>query len=250
MKTSLLYKKLEEVLPRELSCPWDNDGLSVLPEPGHESIRVLVSLDVRDEVIEYAEKNGFDTILTHHPLIFQGLKELSGKTVVSGKASRLIRSGIAAMSFHTRFDAADGGVSDVLCRTLGLEPCMKFGEGDCGRICDAEEMTFDGFAKKAKEIFGSAHFFCEKGGDTVRRVAVCGGSAGDLVADAAALGADTLICGEMRYHSAIDAADAGLSVVCVGHYESEAKALTRLRDLAVSCGVEYTEIYEVRQYAV
>ena len=250
MKTSQLYKNLEELLSPQLSCTWDNDGLSVLPEPGHESRRVLVSLDVREEVIEYAEKNGFDTVITHHPLIFSGLKELSGRTVVSGKAARLIRAGIAAMSFHTRFDAADGGVSDVLCRTLGLEPCMKFGEGDCGRICDAGEMTLDGFVKKAKEIFGTAHFFCEKGGDTVRRIAVCGGSAGDLVADAISLGADTMICGEMRYHSAIDAADSGLSVVCVGHYESEAPALMRLSELVREAGAEEIVIYEVKQYAV
>ena len=98
--------------------------------------------------------------------------------------------------------------------------------------------------------FGTAHFFCEKGGDTVRRIAVCGGSAGDLVADAISLGADTMICGEMRYHSAIDAADSGLSVVCVGHYESEAPALMRLSELVREAGAEEIVIYEVKQYAV
>lgn len=250
MKTLQLYKNLEGFLPRELSCPWDNDGLSVLPEPVHESRRVLVSLDVRREVVRYAENNGFDTILTHHPLIFTGLKELSGGTVVSSKAALLIRAGIAAISFHTRFDAADGGVTDTLCRTLGLSPAMKFGECGVGRICDTETAPLDGFAEKAKKKFGGAHFFCEKGAENVRRVAVCGGSAGDLVAEALGLGADLLICGEMRYHSTIDAADSGLSVICVGHYESEAPALTRLGELARLSGAEYTEIYGVKQYAV
>ena len=113
MITTELYAKIEGFIPRELSCGWDNDGLSVLPDPEHESGKVLVALDVREEVVEYAKKNGFDTVLTHHPLIFSGLKELSGRTVVSSKAAKLIRAGIAAMSFHTRFDALDGGVSDI-----------------------------------------------------------------------------------------------------------------------------------------
>ena len=59
-----------------------------------------------------------------------------------------------------------------------------------------------------------------------------------------------MICGEMRYHSAIDAADSGLSVVCVGHYESEAPALMRLSELVREAGAEEIVIYEVKQYAV
>ena len=231
MKTTDLYANLEKLIPAELCCPWDNDGLSVLPRPDHESRRVLVSLDVREEVINYAKENGFDTLVTHHPLIFSGLKELAGGTVVSGKAAELIRADLAAMSFHTRFDALDGGVTDVLCETLGLVPAGKFGEGGVGRICETEETTLSDFASKAKALFGDAHFFCEKGGETVKKIAVCGGSAGDLVPAALAAGCDLLFCGEMRYHSAIDAADAGLSVVCVGHYESEAPALMRLSEL-------------------
>ena len=56
MKTTELYKKLNVIIPPELSCAWDNDGLSVLPRPDHESKRILVSLDVRDEVIDHAVK--------------------------------------------------------------------------------------------------------------------------------------------------------------------------------------------------
>ena len=250
MKTKKLYEELEKMIPPQLSCSWDNDGLSVLPEPEHQTVRALISLDVRGEVIEYAKSHGYDTVITHHPLIFSGLKELSGKTVVSDKAAQLIRAGIAAMSFHTRFDANDGGVSDIFCRTLGLTPFLKFGEGDCGRICEADPTDLDAFAKKTAGIFGTSHFFCEKGGDAVRRIAVCGGSAADLVPDALALGCDLMVCVEMRYHSAIDAADRGMSVICVGHYESEAPALAQLQKLVSDAGIKDTYIYGVKQYAV
>ena len=246
MKTVQLYKNLEAALPQSLCCEWDNDGLSVLPHKYHESDRILIALDARGEVIDYAEKNGFSTMITHHPLLFSKLSELTGRTVPGEKAVRLIRANIAAMSFHTRFDAAEGGVSDVLCKTLGMTPYKSFGEGGC----ELEPVAFGELAAKAKRIFGPAHFFCEKATDTVRRAAVCGGSAGDLCGEAIAEGADVIICGEMRYHSATDAADAGLNVICVGHYESEAPALRRLEEFVKEAGGGYTEIYEVSRYAV
>ena len=250
MKTLQLYEALCSIIPGELSCAWDNDGLSVLPYKEHESNKLLVALDVRDEVIDYAEKHGFDTIITHHPLIFSKLGELNGSTVPSEKALRLIRAGIAAASFHTRFDALDGGVSDILCGTLGLTPCAKFGEGGCARLCKTGGVSFDELAKKVKSVFGGAHFFAEKAPDSVSVAAVCGGSAGDFCGEALSLGADVFICGEMRYHSAIDAADAGLGVICVGHYESEAPALTKLCEIVKETSGAEVEIYGVKQYVV
>lgn len=250
MKTSTLYKKLNEIIPQNLSCEWDNDGLSVLPCKEHESKRILVALDLRNEVIEYAEKNGFDTVVTHHPLIFSPLKELSGITVVSGKAVRLIRSNVAAIGFHTRFDSLDGGVSDMLCKKLGFIPTMKFGEGLCARLCGIGEIPFDTFAQNIKKLFGPAHFSAEKATENVHVAAVCGGAAEDFIPEAKALGADVFICGEVKYHNAIDAADDGMNVICVGHYESEEPALERLRDIVLTASGEYTEIYGVKQYAV
>ena len=250
MKTPQLYKKLDIIIPSSLSCEWDNDGLSVLPSPEHESKRILVSLDVRDEVLDYAIKNGFDTIVTHHPLIFSPLKELNGSSVVSEKATRLIRANIAAMSFHTRFDALPGGVSDVLCDTLGFKAAGAFGEGDCGRICDIGEQSFDTLAATVKKIFGPAHFFAEKAAEKVRCAAVCGGAAEDLIPEAKEKGADVFICGEVRYHHAIDAADNGMNIICVGHYESEYPALRRLCETVSEQSGEYVEIYGVKQYAV
>ena len=251
MKTYELYEKLNELIPESLSCEWDNDGLSVLPDVDHESKRILISLDVREEVIDYAIENEFDTIITHHPLIFSKLGELNGSSVPSKKALRLVREDIAAMSFHTRFDAIEGGVSDVLCRFLGgLEPYAAFGEGNCGRLCNMEVEDFDSFAERLKNKFGSAHFFCEKATDTVERVAVCSGAGADFTPDALALGADTIVCGEMGYYAAIDAADEGLNVICVGHYESEVASLARLCELVTGVCDEYVEIYGVTQHVV
>ncbi len=250
MKTRQLYEKLNEIIPQHLSCEWDNDGLSVLPYKDHESKRILIALDVRNEVIEYAEKNGFDTVVTHHPLIFLPLKELSGESVVSEKALRLARAGIAAMSFHTRFDALDGGVSDMLCKKLGFTPSAKFGEGGCAGLCDIGEIPFDKLASDIKDLFGPAHFFVEKATEKVHVAAVCGGAAEDFIPEAKEKGADVFICGEVKYHNATDAADDGMNLICVGHYESEEPVLKRLCEIVSAASGEYTEIYGVKQYAV
>lgn len=249
MKTLQLYNKLNGVIPASLCCEWDNDGLSVNPSPEHESKRILVSLDVRSEVISYAERNGFDTVVTHHPLIFDPLKELCGKTVVSEKALRLIRADIAAMSFHTRFDALPGGVSDALCDALGLKPFMSFGEQNCARLCKVE-LGFDELAAKAAELFGRSHFFAEKATENASVAAVCGGSAGDFIPEAKQLGADVFICGETGYHTAIDAADDGMNIICVGHYESEFPALSRLGQIVAEQSGAYVELYGVSLYAL
>ena len=68
-----LYNYLDEVIPRSLSCSWDNDGLMLCPNPFEQVNKVLLALDATEEVAEYAVKNGFDVIVTHHPMIFSPL---------------------------------------------------------------------------------------------------------------------------------------------------------------------------------
>lgn len=247
MKTSELYDKLCGYIPQDLCCDWDNDGLSVLPHPDHESKKILFALDLRDAVIKYAKENGFDTVITHHPLIFSPLKELNGASVTSRKALHLIAANVAAMSFHTRFDALDGGTNDVLCKKLDLEPTGRFGEKDIGRLCVIPPSDFEEFASFVKKELQSSHFYTEISplqSGKISKIAVCTGAAGDMVEDARKAGADALLCGEMKYHEMIDASDLGLSVICAGHYETEFPALQKLKELVESAGEFYTEIYD------
>ena len=71
-----LYGYLNEAIPSELSCDWDNDGRMCIPSPDKQVKKVLVSLDANDDVIDYAAENGFDCIITHHPMIFHPLKNV------------------------------------------------------------------------------------------------------------------------------------------------------------------------------
>ena len=149
-----LYNYLSEKIPSELSCEWDNDGLMCCPEPDREVRRVLVCLDVSDEAVNTAIEGGFDVILSHHPMIFKGIKSVVGETGPVGRVIRLIKSGISVMSFHTRFDAVDGGVNDTLASIFELTDVEKIEcEGiELGRVGSLkQEMVLSDFAALVKE---------------------------------------------------------------------------------------------------
>jgi dinuclear metal center YbgI/SA1388 family protein len=246
MKTSELYDKISAAIPKQLCCSWDNDGLSVLPSPCHESKRVLFALDPTLSCIEYAKDNGFDTVITHHPLLFRPLGELNGSGAVSRRALKLISYGIAHMSFHTRFDAVDGGTNSVLCELFGIKDAVRFGPageevGICGRI---RETSFDRFAAKVRKTLGPDHLSASKAKEKIGTIAVCTGSGSGMTAPAIAAGADLLLCGELGYHETLDAKELGLSVICAGHYETEFPAMSALADLVSKIGSFDTEIYK------
>ena len=98
MKIRELYDSLEALIPRDLSCEWDNDGLMCCPDGEREVKRVLVALDVTDKVCDEAIRGGYDVIVSHHPFIFKGLKSINGDDHISAKAIKLISSGIAVMN--------------------------------------------------------------------------------------------------------------------------------------------------------
>ena len=116
-----LYDYLDKKIPRALSCEWDNDGLMVCADAEKSARRVLLALDATDEVAKYAAENGFDAVVTHHPMIFSPLRALNTLDPTAKKALFFAKNDIAVMSFHTRLDALDGGVNDTLAEKLGVE---------------------------------------------------------------------------------------------------------------------------------
>lgn len=218
-----LYQYLDEKMPRALSCAWDNDGLMCCPDGAREVRRVLVTLDVTAEAVKAAIAGGYDAIVSHHPMIFKGLKALNEENYIADKAMTLIRAGVAVMSFHTRLDAVAGGVNDTLAALLGLGEVESFGEEGIGRIGTLScETTLADFAASVKELLSAPAVAYADGGKPVRRVAVLGGAGGDDVAAAAAAGADTYLSGTLGYHDLTDAPENGMNLVAAGHYYTEA----------------------------
>ena len=225
---SEIYRHLSTVLPSSLSCDWDNDGLMVCATPDKEVKKILLALDVTPTAIEYAVQIGAELIISHHPLIFSGIKRMDGHDGTSRKVISLLQNDVAVMSFHTRLDAADGGVNDILASLFSLSDIEKFGvDGDtAARIGTLPKpMAFEDFCRLVKDTLGAPSVCGAKGKDTVSRLAVLGGSGKDYIREAQRMGADTYLTGEVNYNYLLEAAENGLSVVTAGHYHTEDPSL-------------------------
>ena len=248
------HNELTKLYPRELSCPWDNDGIMVCGDLSAEVKRVAVSLDASFEAVCHAAEIGADLLLTHHPMLFRGTKSVSDENPGGHKIIKSLRNGLSVISLHTRLDAGDGGVNDCLAEALGLKVIGKFGDEEApelGRIALAEPVTGKELAEMVRDSLGSgAVRFTGDAGKSIRTVGLCGGDGKDFLQAAAAAGCDAYITGDAGYNAAQDISEEGLCVIEAGHYHSEAPVCKRLAELAENlCGAE-TYIYDSCAYRI
>lgn len=170
---------LLSLAPMKLKMDFDNVGLLV-GSPDTAVSRALVSLDITSEVIDEAAALGAQLIVSHHPVIWDAMKSVTGETVQTAKVTKLIKNGIAAICMHTNLDIADGGVNDVLMKTLSgkvtsiLEPT---GDGaGCGRVGGFREIPLVDFLRLCKDALGCSGLRYYDAGIPVRKLAVMGGA--------------------------------------------------------------------------
>ena len=208
-----IYAMLARLAPVELAESWDNVGLLV--DCGREVHGILVTLDITKDVVQEAARQNCQLIVSHHPVIFGGLKHLSEDDV----SYALIRAGISAICMHTNLDAAEGGVNDVLADLFGMTDRESFADG-CGRIGTVPEGLTPQLARQAQDKLHTAVKFADTG-RTNRRLAVISGAGGSMFAEAVQLGADCLLTGEANHHQALDAVRLGMSLIAATHYATE-----------------------------
>ena len=226
-----LYEKMSERIPEHLSESWDNDGLMCAPDASREVTKTLLTLDVTEELVDYAIEQGFDLIISHHPLIFKPLRAINDSDHIARKLIKLIESEISVFSFHTRADKVSGGVNDRLCDALGVEGATPFGEGLLGRIGEVEQMSLQDFVYKAKLALGADVVKYSDGYNPVRRVALVGGDGKDFLADAIESGADTFLSGRLSYNVMEEASELGINLIEAGHYFTEQPLTEFFKDL-------------------
>ncbi len=219
-----LYECLNTKFPTSYSSEWDNDGLMLSDDPKREVRRVLCTLDVTDEAVEYAISNDYDVIVSHHPLIFKKLDSLSATDAKSRRIMKLLSNKISVLSFHTRLDAAPGGLNDVFAKLLGLtdvSTVVSNGEAICriGTLSVAESPAE--FAAFVKKTLKSERVLYAESGEVVKRVAICGGDGKDFVKAVKAAGADSYLTGQLSYNIMEEASDIGLNLFEAGHFHTE-----------------------------
>jgi dinuclear metal center YbgI/SA1388 family protein len=228
MTVGELYKELSAIYPESLRCEWDNDGLMCTDDLDREVNSVLIALDVTQNTVDYAIENGFDLIISHHPLVFSSQKSLVPYKYTQNKLIKLIKAGVSVFSFHTRLDAVQGGVNDVLCNLLGLENITIDPVEPVGRIAEtSEKIDISTFVKNVKSSINTP-FVLYNGENDVKRVYVVGGDGKDMIGRALELGADTLLTGRASYNTIIDAKDMGLNIIEAGHFFTENPVCTKI----------------------
>ncbi len=237
MKAENLYVKLDERIPSSLSCEWDNDGLMCCPDPDREVRKILLTLDVTQGASDYASENGFDVIVSHHPLIFRPMPSL-----VSRKLIGLVRNNITVMSFHTRLDKLDNGVNRALAEKIGMTDPSPFSAEGIGMIGTLENPVMpELFCETVKSSLGCPTLELVTAEVPCRRIAVVGGDGKDCLSDAVNAGCDTYLTGSMSYNSLTDAAEFGINVIAAGHFYTENPVLEKLEqiiktiDRGISC---------------
>ncbi|GAB1453413.1 Nif3-like dinuclear metal center hexameric protein [Draconibacterium sp.] len=113
---------LENFAPLGLQESYDNAGL-ITGDINTEITSVLITLDVTERVVEEAIQKKAQLIVAHHPIIFSGLKKITGKNYVERTIIKAIKNDIAIYAAHTNLDSVDGGVNRKICDKLGLENC-------------------------------------------------------------------------------------------------------------------------------
>jgi len=214
MRLDKVLTILNTIAPFDTAEQWDNVGLMV-GDPVQDVTAIVVSLDPSFEVISWAEKHAADCIITHHPLFFNPVRCLNLQETAAKKASMLLASGISLVSMHTNLDMAPGGVADVLAQKLSLNDIQGNGVLRTGTVP----------GDKMLPLWGSALPFANirlvDAGKPVRYVCACPGSGMDCWRDAYALGCDTFVTGDVKYHAARDAKEAGMNVIDLGHHGTE-----------------------------
>ena len=224
MKVKEIISAIEEFAPLSIQEGWDNSGLCV-GSPEDEVTSVLLALDCTSELVDEAVACGADMIVTHHPLIFKGLKKISVEDPVGEAVVKAIRAGISIYAAHTSADKVLAGVSGAMAARLGLKNVRildEDGEGTgLGTIGDlAVPMTAEEAVDFVKERFSLKAMRTSRPVEgMVSRVAMCGGSGGSLIGAAKAAGADLYISGDISYHNFFTEKD--FMIMDIGHYESE-----------------------------
>ncbi len=217
-------RKIEEFAPLPIQEKWDNSGLCI-GSPSAPVTSVLLGLDCTPELVDEAISVCADMIVTHHPLIFSGLKRIAPEDPVGLAVIKAVSAGIAVYAAHTTADKVIAGVSGAMAARLGLQNVrildLEDGGTGLGTVGDLPEAMSAGEAVAfVKERFGLKMLRASRLLDTpIRRIAMCGGAGASLIPAAMAAGADLYLTGDVSYHHFFT--PEGFMIMDIGHYESE-----------------------------
>lgn len=226
---------LDHLAPFDSAEAWDNVGLMV----GNRSDsvqKILLALDVSEVVVEEALQNQVNLILSHHPVIFKGLKSVSSDNRSGSLLIKLIRNDLSVISAHTNLDVSNKhGINRYLADCYGLVNQQPMSDlhpfGIVGDFKTA--MSLETFSEVTKALFRIEHvkYANIEGLTTIKKIAICSGASADFIQDAINTCADLYVTSDIKYHEAQESIGSKMGLVDVGHFESEVVYLSHLQSL-------------------
>ncbi|NLB41924.1 MAG: Nif3-like dinuclear metal center hexameric protein [Clostridiales bacterium] len=251
-----IIKIMEDIAAPHLAEPWDNIGLLVGSKQASVD-KIMVTLDVTNDVIQQAIREKANMIISHHPVLFKSIKEINDTNLTGSILLKLIQCGISVYSAHTNYDKAKGGTDDTLAELLGIqgalpllpsssaegtttqfeEPILSHdsdsgvGWGSLGRIGKLpESISLEEYLMNIKKVLKSEVVdFIGDPKRKIQKVASCAGAGGDFVEEARKAGADLYITGEAKYHEQLSILDGDMALATFGHYATEYPAIISLK---------------------
>ena len=214
-------------------------------DTGRDIHSVLLTTDVTPEVVNEAVLCGCDLIISHHPLLFRGLKQLCGQTPQACVVEEAIKHDIAIYSAHTNLDSVVGGINTRLADKLGItdyrilvpnSPDTPYiGLGVIGRL--PKPMNYLDFIEQIRDILMCTYVrYTRPARDIIETVALCGGSGAEFIEEAIAQGADVYLTADCKYHEMQDA-DKRIGLVDIDHWISECHAREIFKDILAPLGL-------------
>lgn len=227
MKAKKIIETMNNWAKPSLIDIWDNTGFQIGNEDKKVN-KILISLDLDNNVLEKAIKEKYDMIINHHPIIFKAIKSITTNNYKEKLLYDLIRNDIVVYNAHTNLDQAENGVSHQLAKCVGIRESevlhytdenRKYGYGQVGNIREIDLIDYINDIKTGLNVEDLIVYGNLK--RNISRVAVCGGAGSDFIYDAYKSGADVYITGDVKYHEAQLALEYGLTIIDAGHYHTE-----------------------------
>lgn len=230
VKVSDVRNYFDSIAPFYMKYDFDNIGILV-GFPDNTVSKIIVALDITDEVIDEAISFGAQLIVSHHPVIFEPLKNVCSDDVKGRKIIKMIQNGISAICLHTNMDSAECGVNIELMKALGVENSQLLSPHGChpdgspygisryGKLPEA--VSLEDFLIKIRGSLSANGLRYVSGGKTVEHIACCGGAgAGDML-KALELGCDTYVTSDLKYDHFLLAKEIGLNLIDADHFCTE-----------------------------
>tara|TARA_B100001113_G_scaffold119208_1_gene97374 strand:- start:33 stop:824 length:792 start_codon:yes stop_codon:yes gene_type:complete len=225
-----IAKIIDSWMPTSIAEDFDNVGL-IIGDPESKITSILVTLDTTEDVVEEAINKGCNLIVSYHPIIFNGLKQITNDSYVQKSVIKAVKNNISVYAIHTSLDNHPKGISYLLSDLIGLKNIsillpkeeklnkLKIGIGSIGDL--EKPMNEIAFFDLLKNKLGLKYLrHTNKLNKKISKVSVVVGSGSFAIKDSIESNVHAFITSDLKYHNFFEA-DNNAILIDIGHYESE-----------------------------